>query len=134
MLDILVQNHHNANAAERFFKRPLAGPTHKPHRLVTDGLRSYGVAHRELLPEARHRTSPCLDNRAENSHRPTRRRQRCMQRLKSARQGQRFLSTQAPISGHVRPRRHRMAAAQSRDTRTKALRVLHQQTCVQMAA
>ncbi len=48
-------------------ERLLAGLTYKPRRLVTDGLRSYGVAHRELLPEARHRTSRYLNNRAEGS-------------------------------------------------------------------
>src|SRR5829696_5075074 len=73
----------NATAAKRFFKRLLAGLKYKPRRLVTDGLRSYGAAHRELMPEVKHRTSRYLNNRAENSHRPTRRRERQMQRFKS---------------------------------------------------
>src|SRR5829696_1295192 len=76
VLDILVQDRRNAAAAKRFFKRLLAGLKYKPKRLVTDGLRSYGVAQREVLPEVRHRTSRYLNNRAENSHRPTRRRER----------------------------------------------------------
>ena len=67
VLDILVQERRNATAAKRFFKRLLAGLEYKPRRLVTDGLRSYGVARRELLPEVRHRTSRYLNNRAENS-------------------------------------------------------------------
>ena len=74
VLDILVQDRRNATAAKRFFKRLLAGLKYKPRRIITDGLRSYGVAKREVLPEVRHRTSRYLNNRAENSHRPTRRR------------------------------------------------------------
>ncbi|MBV9777788.1 MAG: DDE-type integrase/transposase/recombinase [Acetobacteraceae bacterium] len=79
VLDILVQDRRSAAAAKRFFKRLLAGLKYKPRKIVTDGLRSYGVARRELLPEARHRSSRYLNNRAENSHRPTRRRERQMQ-------------------------------------------------------
>jgi putative transposase len=91
VLDILVQDRRNATAAKRFFKRLLAGLQYKPKRLVTDGLRSYGVAQREVLPEVEHRTSRYLNNRAGNSHRPTRRRERQMQRFKSLAQAQRFL-------------------------------------------
>ena len=64
MLDILVQDRRNATAAKRFFKRLLAGLKYKPRRIITDGLRSYGVAKREVLPEVRHRTSRYLNNRA----------------------------------------------------------------------
>jgi DDE domain len=66
VLDILVQGRRNATAAKRFFKRLLAGCRFKPRRTVTDGLRSYGAARREVLPEARHRTGRRLNNRAEN--------------------------------------------------------------------
>ena len=76
VLDILVQDRRNATAAKRFFKRLLAGLKYKPKRIVTDGLRSYGAAQREVLPEVKHRTSRYLNNRAENSHRPTRRLER----------------------------------------------------------
>ena len=89
---------------KRFFKRLLAGLKYRPRRLVTDGLRSYGVAKRDVLPEVRHRTSRYLNNRAENSHRPTRRRERQMQRFKSPEHAQRFLSSHAMIYGHFRPR------------------------------
>ena len=134
VLDILVQGRRNASAAKRFFKRLLAGLRYKPRRIVTDGLRSYGVAQREVLPDVRHRTSRYLNNRAENSHRPTRRRERQMQRFKSPEQAQRFLSSHAMIYGHFRPRRHLMTAAQYRRARTEAFRVWRQGTCVQMAA
>src|SRR5215211_7122898 len=134
VLDILVQDRRNATAAKRFFRRLLAGLKYKPKRLVTDGLRSYGVAHRELMPEVKHRSSRYLNNRAENSHRPTRRRERQMQRFKSPEQAQRFLSSHAMIYGHFRPRRHLMTAAQYRSARAEAFRVWRQETCVQMAA
>jgi putative transposase len=71
--DILVQERRNGAAAKRFFKRLLHGLRYKPRRLIADGLRSYAVARRAVLPDVRHRTSRYLNNRAENSHRPTRR-------------------------------------------------------------
>ena len=134
VLDILVQDRRNGAAAKRFFKRLLRGLRFKPRRLVTDGLRSYGVARRDVLPEVRHRTSRHLNNRVENSHRPTRRRERQMQRFKSPGQAQRFLSAHAMIYGHFRPRRHRMSADQYRRARAKAFRIWRQETCVQVAA
>ena len=134
VLDILVQDRRNATAAKRFFKRLLAGLKFKPRRIITDGLRSYGVAHREILPEVRHRTSRYLNNRAENSHRPTRRQERQLQRFKSPEQAQRFLSSHAMIYGHFRPRRHLMSADQYRQARDSAFRIWREETCVQMAA
>jgi putative transposase len=134
VLDILVQDRRNATAAKRFFKRLLAGLKYRPRRIVTDGLRSYGAAKREVLPEVRHRTSRYLNNRAENSHRPTRRRERQMQRFKSPQQAQRFPSSHGTIYGHFRPRRHLMTAAQYRRARAQAFRIWRQETCAQMAA
>src|ERR1700678_414577 len=96
-LDILVQARRDANAAKRFFKRLQKGLQYVPRVIVTDKLRSYGVAQRQLLPGAEHRQSRYLNNRAENSHRPTRRRERQMQRFKSPEQAQDFLSTHAAI-------------------------------------
>ena len=81
-----------------------------PRVIVTDKLRSYGVARRHLLPGVEHRQSRYLNNRAENSHRPTRRRERQMQRFRSPEQAQDFLSAHAFIHGHFHPRRHLMAA------------------------
>jgi putative transposase len=118
VLDILVQDRRNESAAKWFFKRLLAGLRYKPRRLITDRLKSYGVAQRELLPEVRHRSIRYLNNRAENSHRPTRRRERQMQRFKSAGQAQRFLSAHSMIYGHFRPRRHLMTAGEYRRART----------------
>ena len=131
VLDILVQEKRDGAAAKRFFRRLLAGLQYQPKRLVTDGLRSYGVARRALLPDVKHRTSRYLNNRAENSHRPTRRRERQMQRFKSPAQAQDFLSAHAIIYGHFRPRRHRLNAASYRRVRTKAFRTWRQETFVQ---
>ena len=95
VLDILVQPRRDAIAAKRFFKRLLKGLQYVPRVLVTDKLRSYGVAQRQLLPTVEHRQSRYLNNRAENSHRPTRPRERQMQRFKSSHQAQNFLSSHA---------------------------------------
>jgi len=133
VLDILVQGKRNARAAKRFFMRLLNGLRYKPRRLVTDGLRSYGVAQRALLPNVRYRRSRYLNNRAENSHRPTRRRERQMQRFKSPAQAQRFLAAHAIIYGHFRPRRHLMSAARYQRNRAAAFRIWQQETCVQRA-
>jgi putative transposase len=77
-LDILVQGRRDAKAAKRFFKRLLNGLQYAPRVIVTDKLGSNGVAQRHLLPSIEHRQSRYLNNRAENSHQPTRRRElRC---------------------------------------------------------
>ena len=134
VLDILVQDRRNAAAAKRFFKRLLQGLQCQPRRVVTDGLRSYGVAKRAIMPDVQHRQSRYLNNRAENSHRPTRRRERQMQRFKSPDQAQRFLSAHAMIYGHFHPRRHLLAAVDYRRSRAKAFRSWRQETCGQMCA
>jgi putative transposase len=133
VLDILVQDRRNGSAAKRFFKHLLAGLKYKPRWLVTDGLKSYGVARRELLPQVRHRSSRYFNNRAENSHRSTRRRERQMQRFKSAEQAQRFFSAYSMIYGHFRSRRHLMTAGEYQRIRTSAFRIWRQETCPQSA-
>ena len=131
VLDILVQGKRDGAAAKRFFRCLLKGLKYHPRRLITDGLRSYGVARRALLPSTKHRTSRYLNNRAENSHRPTRRRGRQMQRFKSSGQAQDFLSAHAIIYEHFRPQRHRLSAVGYRRARAKAFRSWRQETCVQ---
>jgi putative transposase len=134
VLDILVQPRRDAKAAKRFFRRLLKGLQYVPRVIVTDKLRSYGVAQRKLLPKAEHRQSRYLNNRAENSHRPTRRRERQMQRFKSPEQANDFLSAHAFIYGHFHPRRHLLAASTYRALRTEAFNVWKQDTCVRNAA
>ena len=134
MLDILVQPRRDANAAKRFFKRLLKGLQYVPRVIVTDKLRSYGVAQRQLLPDVEHRQSRYLNNRAENSHRPTRRRERQMQRFKSPEQAQDFLSAHSFIYGHFHPRRHLLAANAYRAIRSEAFKIWQWETCARNAA
>jgi putative transposase len=134
VLDILVQSRRDTGAAKRFFKRLLKGLQYTPRVLVTDKLGSYGVAKRALLPDVEHRKSRYLNNRAENSHRPTRRRERQMQRFKSPHHAQRFLSAHAFIYGHFHPRRHRTTANNYRASRAVAFTVWREETYVQKAA
>ena len=77
-------------------------------------LASYGVAHRRLTPSVEHRQSKYLNNRAENSHQPTRQRERAMKRFTSPGHAQRFLSAFSGISPHFRPGRHRLDAEEYR--------------------
>ena len=114
VLDVLVQPRRNALAAKRFFRKLLKGLRYVPRVLVTDKLASYQVAHRDLMPSVAHRRSKYLNNRAENSHQPTRQRERAMKRFKSARHAQRFLSAFSGISPHFRPRRQLLSAADYR--------------------
>jgi putative transposase len=81
-----------------------------PRVMVTDKLRSYGVAHRDLMRSVEHRQSKYLNNRAENSHQPTRQRERAMKGFRSANGAQQFLSVFSAISPHFRSRRHRLTA------------------------
>lgn len=111
VLDILVQRHRNAKAAKKFFRRLLKGLCYVPRVVVTDNLRRYGVALRELLPGVTHRQSKYLNNRAENSHQPTRERERAMKRFKSPGHAQHFHFAFSAISPQFRPRRHRLRAA-----------------------
>ena len=76
----------------------LKGLRYVPRVIVTDKLGSYQVAHRELMPSVKHRRSQYLNNRAENSHQPTRQRERAMKRFASSGQAQRFLSAFGGIS------------------------------------
>ena len=92
VLDVLVHSRRNAVSARRFFRKLLKGLRYVPRVLVTDKLGSYQVAHRELMSSVEHRRSRYLNNRAENSHQPTRQHERAMKRFTSLRHAQRFLS------------------------------------------
>ncbi len=82
-----------------------------PRVIVTDKLRSYGAAHRQVMPSVEHRSHKGLNNRAENSHQPTRQRERAMKGFRSVGAAQRFLSAFRGISPHFRPRRHLMTVS-----------------------
>ena len=122
VLDILVQSRRSACAAKRFFRKLLRGLQYVPRVIVTDKLRSYGAVKREILSAVEHRQSRYLNNRAEVSHQPTRRRERQMQRFKSARHAKRFLSAHGRIHNHFQLRRHRLTAEQHRSARDRAFR------------
>jgi putative transposase len=134
VLDILVQSRRNAKAAKRFFRKLLKGLQYVPRVIVTDKLPSYGAAKREILPGVEHRQSRYLNNRAEVSHQPTRRRERQMQRFKSAAHAQRFLSAHDLIRQHCRPPRHHLSAAAYRAHRTVAFGVWSEVTCARATA
>ena len=110
ILDILVQRRRDKRAAKKFFRKLLKGLTYVPRVIITDKLQSYAAAKREILPRVEHRQHRYLNNRAENSHQPTRQREQRMQRFKCPGQAQRFLSAYGPIASHFRPRRHRLSA------------------------
>jgi putative transposase len=88
--------------------------TYAPRVIITDKLKSYGAAKQEILPGVEHRQHRYLNNRAENSHQPTRQGERRMGRFKSSGHAQRFLSAYGPISQYFRPRSHRLPAPEYR--------------------
>lgn len=110
VLDILVQRRRDKRAAKKFFRKLLKGLTYVPRVIITDKLKSYGAAKREMLPGVEHRQHRYLNNRAEHSHQPTRQRERRLQRFKSPGHAQRFLSAYGPIRQHFHPCRHRFSA------------------------
>ena len=134
VLDILVQGRRNKKAAKRFFRKLLKGLKYVPRVIVTDKLKSYGAAKREILPGVEHRQHKRLNNRAENSHQPTRLREKKMRKFKSAGQAQRFLSALGPISGHFQPRRHRLRAQEYRATLQSSFQVWNEVTGVKLAS
>jgi putative transposase len=110
ILDILVQRRWDKHAAKKFCRKLLKGLAYVPWVIITDKLKSYGAAKREILPDVEHRQHRSLNNRAENFHQPTRQRERRLQGFKSAGHAQRFLSTYGLIAQHFRPRRHLLPA------------------------
>jgi putative transposase len=96
VLDILVQSRRNKQAAKQFFRKLLKGWQYVPRGIITDKLKRYGAAKREILPGVEHRQSRYLNNRCENSHRPTRQHERRMQGFKSPGHAQRFLAAYGP--------------------------------------
>ncbi len=120
VVDVFLQSRRNSTAAKRFFKRLLRNHGNEPRKIVTDKLRSYGVAHRELIPESIHDTSQYANNRAELSHPPTRVRERGMRRFKSMQQAQRFLSAHAAVYNLFNLGRHLVSAKHYRLFRENA--------------
>jgi putative transposase len=98
VLDVLIQRRRDTRAAQRLMRRLLKSPVTPPRVMITDKLRSYGAAKAKMDLRVEHRQPKGLNNRAENSHQPTQRRERIMKRFKSARQAQRFLSVHDQVA------------------------------------
>jgi putative transposase len=134
ILDILVQRRRDKHAAKKFFRKLLKGLAYAPRVIITDQLRSYGAAMREMRPGVEHRRHRYLHNRAENSHQPTRQRERRMQRFKSPGHAQRFLAAYGPIASHFRPRRHRFTTPKYRQQMAQRFQTWREITGTTMAA
>ncbi len=130
VIDILVTKRRDRRAATRFFRKMLKHQRQAPWQLITDKLRSYGAAHREIFPSVVHRTGQYENNRAEVSHQPTRQQERQMRRFKSIVQAQRFLSVHGPIQNLFRVGRHHLKAAHHRLLRDRAFSDWREVTCV----
>jgi putative transposase len=106
VLDILVQSRRDKKAAKKFFRKLLKRFQYVPRVIITDKLKSYSAARAELMPSVEHLQQKYQNNRAENSHQPTRLGERVMRRFKSAGHAQRFLSAFGIITSHFRVGRH----------------------------
>ena len=121
VLDVLVQSRRNKHAALKLMRKLLKKYAFVPERLVTDDLRSYDAAARALGLSRLHERGRWKNNRAENSHQPTRRRERKMQRFKSARSAQKFFSTHAAVYNIFNVQRHLISAQTHRVLRAAAM-------------
>jgi putative transposase len=120
VVDVYLQARRDGAAAKRFFKRLLRWHGEEPRKIVTDKLRSFGVAHRELMPDTIHSTKQFENNRAEQSHETTRVRERGMRKFKSSRQAQRFVTAHAAVLNLFNLGRHLVRAKHYRDLRVSA--------------
>src|SRR3954451_23106595 len=120
VLDVLVQSRRDKRAAKRLLRKLLKRQGRAPRVMITDKLASYPAAKKDLLPGVEHRRHKGLNNRAEKSHQPTRRRERQMKRFKSPRQAQRFLSTHDQINNLFHLRRDHLSASEYRAARARA--------------
>jgi putative transposase len=122
VLDVLVQSKRNKHAALKLMRNLLKKYAIVPERMITDDLRSYGAAARDLGIEGRHERGRWRNNRAENSHQPTRRRERKMQRFKSSGSAQKFLSSHAAVFNTFNVQRHLTSAQTHRTLRAAAMK------------
>jgi putative transposase len=128
-IDILMQRRRNTQAAVRFFRRLLKGQGREPRCVITDTLKSYGAAHRAVMPTIEHINTVYANNRAEVSHEPTRQRERHMREFSSSTQAQRFLTLHELTQNLFRLGRHLMQAVHYRLLRTQAFQVWEEAVC-----
>jgi putative transposase len=131
VIDILLTKRRDRQAAKRFFRKALKRQGQVPWQLVTDKLRTYQAAHREVFPSVVHRTGLYENNRAEVSHQHTREQERQMRRFKSPQQAQRFLSAPGLIQNLFRFGRHHLKAVHYRLLRGRAFSDWREAICVQ---
>ena len=134
VIDILMQSRRNTAAATKFFRKLLKSQGFAPRVIITDKLKSYGAAKRQILKGVEHRQHKGINNRAENSHRPTRVRERRMGRFKSPGQAQRFLSAMEPIRGHFHPHQHKLTSNQYRERMSQQFESWQEIVCQDIAA
>jgi putative transposase len=115
VLEVLLQRHRDTKAAHRFFRKLLKKQGFVPRVMVTDKLKSYQAAKKQVMKNVEHRQHKGLNNRAENSPQPTRVRERRMRRFKSPGQAQRLLSAFGPIRDHFHPKQHQRTATRYRE-------------------
>ncbi len=116
-----MQSRRNAKAAKRLMRKLLKSQGRAPRVMITDKLRSYGTAKREIMPGVERRSHEGLNNRAENSHQPTRRRERIMKRFKSQRHLQRFVSIHDPSAKLFHIPRHGITFSHHRELCSAAM-------------
>ncbi len=128
-IDILVQKRRDKQVAKRFFRKLLKGQCASPRRMITDKLKSYSAAHREVMPLVTHSTEQYANNRAEVSHEPTRQRERQLRRFKSVGQAQRSLAVHGVVGNLFRLGRHVIRATHYREFRSIAFSKWQKVTC-----
>ena len=129
VLDILVQNRKNKQAALRFFKKLMKGQGRSARLIVSDKLPSYGAARKDLIPTSMHCDDRYANNRAEVSHEHTRAQERQMRRFKSPGQAQRFLAVQSQVHNLFRIGRHLLRAVNYRMLRSRSFETWQQVAC-----
>ncbi|MBB3136743.1 putative transposase [Rhizobium pisi] len=121
MLDEIVQVRRNTKAARRLVMRLLKNQGMVPRRMITDKLRSYGAAKRQVMPGVEHRSHKSLNNRAENSHLPFRKRERMRQGFRSIGSLQHFVSLFSAVRNLFVPDHTKPSANQIRNHRPHAM-------------
>src|SRR3989441_2892979 len=134
VLDILIQSRRDKKAAKKFFRKLLKGLRYVPRVIITDKLRSYSAAKAKVMPSVKHIQQKYQNNRAENSHQPTRLRERLMRRFKSAGHAQRFLSVFGIITSYFRVGRHLYRASGYREVMKARFLLWQEVICVGAAA
>jgi putative transposase len=134
VLDVLVQGRRDRSAARRLMRKLLKKSKRPPRVMITDKLKSYGAARKDMGLKIEHRPHKGLNNRAENSHLPTRRRERIMKRFKSPRQVQKFFSIHDQVANLFHFPRNRLSATAHRNAGVAAFTAWGEITTARLAA